>query len=104
MMFGLINNCLYVVSHTPIEIETLLDIIAAGEWVDVMREIFLMMKNYIRGGHIEIEIGRFQMRWETRSYLGFLKLFPQVKSGVIYKTRSWEKPSDHVPIIIDIDI
>ena len=25
--------------------------------------------------------------------------------GVIYKdTRSWEKPSDHVPIIVDIDI
>ena len=33
------------------------------------------------------------------------KLFPQVKSGVIYKgTRSWERPSDHVPIILEIDI
>jgi exodeoxyribonuclease-3 len=33
------------------------------------------------------------------------KLFPQVQSGVIYnETRSWERPSDHVPIVIDIDI
>ena len=33
------KQLLNVVSHTPIETETLLDIIASGEWVDVMREI-----------------------------------------------------------------
>ena len=32
-------------------------------------------------------------------------LFSKVQSGVIYKdTRNWERPSDHVPIIIDINI
>jgi exodeoxyribonuclease-3 len=33
------KQLLNVVSHTPIETETLLDIIDSGEWVDVMREI-----------------------------------------------------------------
>jgi len=47
------KQLLNVVSHTPIETETLLDIIDSGEWVDVMREIRLIMRNYIRGGPIE---------------------------------------------------
>ena len=38
MTFGHINNS-KVVSHTPLETETLLEIINTGEWVDVMREI-----------------------------------------------------------------
>jgi len=100
------KQLLNVVSHTPIETETLLDIISSGEWVDVMREItphdqklYSWWSYRNRNWEISNRGRRLDHIWVSK------KLFPQVKSGVIYKeTRSWERPSDHVPIVIDIDI
>ena len=100
------KQMLNVVSHTPIETETLLDIKASGEWIDVMREItpheeklYSWWSYRNRNWEISNRGRRLDHIWVSK------KLFPQVKSGVIYKeTRSWEKPSDHVPVIIDIDI
>jgi exodeoxyribonuclease-3 len=100
------KQLLNVVSHTPIETETLLDIIDSGEWVDVMRAITpLNEKLYSwwsyrnRNWKISNRGRRLDHVWVSK------KIFPQVKSGVIYnETRSWERPSDHVPIVIDIDI
>ena len=100
------KQLLKVVSHTPLETEYLLEIINSGEWVDVMRELV---------PHKEKLYSWWSYRnrnWETSNRGRRLdhvwvskKLFPQVKSGVIFKdTRSWERPSDHVPIFIDIDI
>ena len=95
-----------VVSHTPIETETLLDIIVSGEWIDVMREIvpydqklYSWWSYRNRNWEISNRGRRLDHVWVSK------KLFPQVKSGVIHnETRSWERPSDHVPIVIDIDI
>ena len=100
------KQLLNVVSHTPLETETLLEIINTGEWVDVMREIFPHNEKLYswwsyrnRNWEISNRGRRLDHVWISK------KLFPQVKSGVIFKdTRSWERPSDHVPIIIDIDI
>jgi len=100
------KQLLNVVSHTPIETETLLDIIDSGEWVDVMREItphdeklYSWWSYRNRNWEISNRGRRLDHIWVSK------KLFPQVKSGVIYnETRSWERPSDHVPIVIDIDI
>ena len=100
------KQLLNVVSHTPLETETLLEIINTGEWVDVMREIFPHNEKLYswwsyrnRNWEISNRGRRLDHVWVSK------KLFPQVKSGVIFKdTRSWERPSDHVPIIIDIDI
>ena len=39
------KQLLNVVSHTPIETEALLDMIVSGEWIDVMREIVLLILN-----------------------------------------------------------
>ena len=100
------KQLLNVVSHTPIETETLLDIIDSGEWVDVMRAItphneklYSWWSYRNRNWEISNRGRRLDHVWVSK------KLFPQVKSGVIYNgTRSWERPSDHVPIVIDIDI
>ena len=66
------------------------------------------MKNYTPGGLTEMRSWEQvkQREREASTIFGYLKnLFPQVKSGAIYKeTRSWERPSDHVPIIVDINI
>ena len=100
------KQLLNVVSHTPIETETLLDIIDSGEWVDVMRAItphneklYSWWSYRNRNWEISNRGRRLDHVWVSK------KLFPQVKSGVIYnEIRSWERPSDHVPIVIDIDI
>ncbi len=99
------KQLLNVVSHTPIETESLLDLIQAGAWVDIMRE-FVPHKEKLyswwsyrnRNWEISNRGRRLDHFWISKN------LFSLVKSGVIYKdTRSWEKPSDHVPIIVDID-
>ena len=100
------KQLLNVVSHTKIETNTLLEVLNTGGWVDVMREIV---------PHAEKLYSWWSYRnrnWETSNrgrrldHIWVSKnLFSKVQSGVIYKdTRNWERPSDHVPIIIDINI
>ena len=99
------KQLLNVVSHTPIETETLLDLIQSGDWVDIMREfvphnekLYSWWSYRNRNWEISNRGRRLDHFWVSKN------LFSLVKSGVIYKdTRSWEKPSDHVPIIVDID-
>ena len=99
------KQLLNVVSHTPIETESLLDLIQTGEWVDIMREfvphnekLYSWWSYRNRNWEISNRGRRLDHFWISKN------LFSLVKSGVIYKdTRSWEKPSDHVPIIVDID-
>ena len=100
------KQLLNVVSHTPIETETLLEIIRTGDWLDVMREfvshnekLYSWWSYRNRNWEISNRGRRLDHFWISKN------LFSLVKSGVIYKdARSWEKPSDHVPIIVDIEI
>jgi exodeoxyribonuclease-3 len=100
------KQLLNVVSHTPIETDTLLGIIQSGEWADVMREIVPSSEKLYswwsyrnRNWEVSNRGRRLDHFWVSK------KLFSQVKSGVIYKdTRAWKRPSDHVPIIVDINI
>tara|TARA_Y100000991_G_C21964065_1_gene345929 strand:- start:531 stop:1316 length:786 start_codon:yes stop_codon:yes gene_type:complete len=100
------KQLLNVVSHTPLETNTLLEIIKTGEWIDVMRELvphneklYSWWSYRNRNWEVSNRGRRLDHFWVSKN------LFPEVKSGVIYKkTRSWERPSDHVPIIVDIDL
>lgn len=100
------KQLLNVVSHTKIETDTLLEIISVGDWVDVMRELvshdeklYSWWSYRNRNWDISNRGRRLDHVWVSKN------LFSKVKAGVIYKdTRNWERPSDHVPIIIDIDI
>ena len=100
------KQLLNVVSHTPLETDILLDLIQTGDWVDIMREfvpfnekLYSWWSYRNRNWEISDRGRRLDHFWISKN------IFSLVKSGVIYKdTRSWEKPSDHVPIIVDIDI
>ena len=95
------KQLLNVVSHTPIETETLLELIKTGEWIDVMREfvphndkLYSWWSYRNRNWEISNRGRRLDHFWVSKD------LFPQVESGIIYReTRSWERPSDHVPIL-----
>ena len=100
------KQLLNVVSHTLLETETLLDIINTGDWIDVMREIFPHHEKLYSWWSYRNRDWKASNRGRRLDHVWVSKkLFSQVKSGVIYKdTRSWERPSDHVPIILEIDI
>ena len=95
-----------VVSHTDIEREKLLKLIADGGWDDAMRTFF---------GPDEVLYSWWSYR--ARDYLAsnrgrrldhiFISndIKDKVTDAAIFDTaRGWEKPSDHVPISITIDI
>lgn len=100
------KQLLNVVSHTPIETETLLEIISKGQFTDVIRELipnpeklYTWWSYRNRNWEVSNRGRRLDHFWVSKN------LFSQVNSGVIYKdTRSWKRPSDHVPIVVDINI
>ena len=100
------KQLLNVVSHTKLETDTLLDIINSGEWVDVMRELVPHDKKLFSWWSYRNRNWETSNRGRRLDHIWVSKnLFSKVQSGVIYKdTRNWERPSDHVPIIIDINI
>ena len=100
------KQLLNVVSHTPVETNLLLEIINSGEWVDVMREIIPHEEKLYSWWSYRNRNWEISNRGRRLDHVWVSKiLFSKVKSGVIYKdTRNWERPSDHVPIIIDINI
>ena len=100
------KQLLNVVSHTPLETSLLLEIINSGDWVDVMREIIPHEEKLYSWWSYRNRNWQTSNRGRRLDHVWVSKnLFSKVKSGVIYKdTRSWERPSDHVPIVIDINI
>ena len=100
------KQLLNVVSHTPLETSSLLEIINSGEWVDVMRKLVSHDKKLYSWWSYRNRNWETSNRGRRLDHIWVSKnLFSKVQSGVIYKdTRNWERPSDHVPIIIDINI
>ena len=100
------KQLLNVVSHTKIETDTLLEVLNTGGLVDVMREIVPHAEKLYSWWSYRNRNWEASNRGRRLDHVWVSKnLFSKVKSGVIYKdTRNWERPSDHVPIIIDINI
>ena len=98
------KQLLNVVSHTPVEAEGLNGVMAAGGWVDAVR--------HLRGGEEKLfswwsyrspdwrknDRGRrLDHVWVTPD------LAPSIAAADILRdARDWEKPSDHVPVTVEI--
>ncbi len=100
------KQLLKVVSHTPPETERLSDMLDSLDWVDTARHFIDMEEkaytwwSYRNRDWRKSNRGRrLDHIWVTQS------LKPKLKS---YKTleeaRDWEKPSDHIPVMIELDI
>jgi exodeoxyribonuclease III len=92
-----------VVSHTPVEVETLDRLQAAGRWVDL-------------GRHFYPDPARLHTWWSYRAKdwaasdrgrrLDHMWATPDVAARAVSHAvhepcRSWEKPSDHVPLVTE---
>ncbi len=95
------------VTHTPVEIEHLARLMKAGGWVDAMRrfvpedEKLYTWWSY-RGG------GNWQKADRGRR-LDHIWVSPALESGLARlqlatDTRGWKRPSDHVPVILDLEV
>ncbi len=97
---------LKVVSHTPIEVEKLGRVLAAGPWVDALRhhvpreEKLYTWWSYRAQDWSKSDKGRrLDHVWVSQS------LKPNLGGmQVLRESRGWDRPSDHVPVIVHIDL
>jgi exodeoxyribonuclease-3 len=100
------KQLLDVVSHTPVETKLLGEAKAAFDWIDVTREFIPPEQkayswwSYRAADWEASDRGRrLDHAWASPGLKGALKSHTIVK-----KMRGWEKASDHVPVIVELDI
>jgi exodeoxyribonuclease-3 len=97
---------LKIVSHTPIEVEKLDRALASGPWHDAMRhfvpenEKLYTWWSYRSPDWAAADKGRrLDHVWVSK------KLAPKLRNlKVLREARGWEQPSDHVPVIVEMDV
>lgn len=97
---------LKVVSHTPVEVERLLKVQKSGPWTDAVRQmipedekVFTWWSYRSPNWELSNRGRRLDHIWVSKKIDGLVN-----RIHIPKETRSWEKPSDHVPIIADLDI
>jgi exodeoxyribonuclease-3 len=100
------KQLLDVVSHTPIECEKLTNVLGTGEWVDAIRtlkpepERVFTWWSYRAAEWEKSDRGRrLDHVWLSRDLSGVLS-----GSSIMRQARSWERPSDHVPVMVTLDV
>ena len=100
------KQLLKVVSHTPIETDGLNDVMASGNWVDLIRQqipqdekIFTWWSYRSKDWRVNNRGRRLDHIWsaeELAQHLSNIEVFTDA--------RNWVKPSDHVPVIATFDL
>jgi len=100
------KQLLDVVSHTPIETRLLGDVQAAFDWTDSTRHFIPENeKIYSWWSYRAVDWDasdrgrRLDHAWVSPGLKGALK-----SQTILKKMRGWQKASDHVPLIVDLDI
>ncbi|WP_033074274.1 exodeoxyribonuclease III [Sphingopyxis sp. MWB1] len=94
-----------VVSHTPIEVETLARLQAASGWVDLGRHfiapptpLFTWWSYRAKDWAASNRGRRLDHMWVTPDLID-----KAVAHRIVQPARSWERPSDHIPLITEFD-
>jgi len=100
------KQLLDVVSHTPVEVEKLEKLQAAGRWVDVMRnfvppeeKLFTWWSYRAADWEASNRGRRLDHVWATPAFAPTARAMSVVRAA-----RSWERPSDHVPVVVTFDV
>jgi exodeoxyribonuclease-3 len=98
------KQLLKIVSHTPVEVDHLDKVMAAGRWVDAVRrfippeeKLYTWWSYRARDWDAANKGRRLDHVWVTPPLVESLR-----GAEVLRAVRGWEKPSDHVPVIVDI--
>lgn len=100
------KQLLKVVSHTPVEVALLDEVRKAGNWSDVLRDkatddekLYSWWSYRSRDWQKSNRGRRLDHIWLDQS------LQPAcTKTEIITETRGWEKPSDHVPVMVTLEL
>jgi len=100
------KQLLKVVSHTPVEVERMTRWIDAHDFVDVVRrfvpteeKLYSWWSYRARDWEAADRGRRLDHVWVTPALAAATKGI-----DVVRPARGWEKPSDHVPVWMDIDL
>jgi exodeoxyribonuclease-3 len=98
------KQLLRVVTHTPVEVEALAELQAANRWVDAVRhhippdERLFTWWSYRAADWQAADRGRrLDHVWVTANLVARLS-----DAAVLRAARGWPRPSDHVPVTVDI--
>ncbi len=100
------KQLLKIVSHTPIEVEKLTAVQNGLKWVDAVRakipepeKVYSWWSYRARDWEAANKGRRLDHVWVTAPLADTVTGVDIVKDA-----RGWEKPSDHVPVIVDLDL
>ena len=99
------KQLLKVVSHTPVEVEALEAVRAAGGWVDAVRadhpegRLYSWWSYRARDWDAADKGRRLDHVWATADIAGSAG-----GSRILRHVRGWGKPSDHVPVLTTFDL
>ncbi len=100
------KQLLKVVSHTPIEVELLNGLRDAGGWVDTAREFvspdekcYSWWSYRNRDWRKSNRGRRLDHIWVTQALKNGLKHYHHCDEA-----RDWEKPSDHIPVLLELEV
>ncbi|MFO1170576.1 MAG: exodeoxyribonuclease III [Hyphomicrobiaceae bacterium] len=100
------KQMLKVVSHTPTEVERFGRAVAAGNWTDVMRrfvpeseKLYSWWSYRSADWRVSNRGRRLDHVWASPAASGDLAAMT-----VHDAARGWTRPSDHVPVVVDLDL
>lgn len=99
------RKMLKVVSHTPIEVAHLNDVMEAGGWTDITRadipegQLYSWWSYRARDWDVADKGRRLDHVWASADIAA-----AGHSSRVLRAARGWEKPSDHVPVFASFDL
>ncbi len=100
------KQLLKVVSHTPVEVDHLGAVKKAGGWTDLVRafipaeqKLYSWWSYRARDWAASDRGRRLDHVWSTPDLAGHA-----MAARVLKDARGWDQPSDHVPVIVDLDI
>lgn len=98
------KQLLKVVSHTPVEVDRMTSLAEAGSWVDAVRHVagedeklYSWWSYRSRDWTVADRGRRLDHIWVSPALEGKLK-----SVDILREARSWEKPSDHVPVTLTV--
>ena len=100
------RQLLKVVSHTPVEVNALAKVYDSHHWIDAVRhfvpedeKLFSWWSYRARDWGKSDRGRRLDHVWVTPALKGALKY-----AEVLKPVRGWDSPSDHAPVMLELDL
>ena len=94
------------VSHTPIEVDGLNGVMAAHKWIDAVRAFIPPEEPLFSWWSYRNRTWPGSNRGRRLDHIWVTPPLKEKLAGasVFTEARGWEKPSDHAPVMVDIDL